>query len=39
MMKTRILSIVALLLMAATGAWAQGSGGDNWGPVQTSSAA
>ena len=39
MMKTRILSIVALLLMAATGAWAQGSGGDSWGPVQTSSAA
>ena len=39
MMKTRILSIVALLLMAVTGAWAQGSGGDNWGPVQTSSAA
>ena len=39
MMKTRILSIVALLLMAATGAWAQGSGGDDWGPVQTSSAA
>ncbi len=36
MMKTRILSIVALLLMAVTGAWAQGSGGDNWGPVQTS---
>ena len=36
MMKTRILSIVALLLMAATGAWAQGSGGDDWGPVQTS---
>ena len=39
MMKTRILSIVALLLMAATGAWAQGSGGDHWGPVQTKSAA
>ena len=36
MMKTRILSIVALLLMAVTGAWAQGSGGDDWGPVQTS---
>ena len=36
MMKTRILSIVALLLMAVTGAWAQGSGGDNWGPMQTS---
>ena len=36
MMKTRILSILALLLMAATGAWAQGSGGDDWGPVQTS---
>ena len=36
MMKTRILSIVALLLMAATGAWAQGSGGDDWGPMQTS---
>lgn len=39
MMKTRILSIVALLLMAVTGAWAQGSGGDSWGPVQTKSAA
>ena len=39
MMKTRILSILALLLMAVTGAWAQGSGGDDWGPVQTSSAA
>ena len=25
--------------MAVTGAWAQGSGGDDWGPVQTSSAA
>ena len=36
MMKTRILSILALLLMAVTGAWAQGSGGDDWGPVQTS---
>ena len=36
MMKTRILSILALLLMAVTGAWAQGSGGDNWGPMQTS---
>lgn len=36
MMKTRILSIVALLLMAVTGAWAQGSGGNDWGPVQTS---
>ena len=29
-------SILALLLMAVTGAWAQGSGGDDWGPVQTS---
>ena len=38
-MKQKITSILALLLMAATGAWAQGSGGDNWGPVQTSSAA
>ena len=36
MMKTRILSILALLLMAVTGAWAQGSGDDDWGPVQTS---
>ena len=38
-MKQKIISILALLLMAVTGAWAQGSGGDNWGPVQTSSAA
>lgn len=38
-MKQKITSILALLLMAVTGAWAQGSGGDNWGPVQTSSAA
>lgn len=35
-MKQKITSILALLLMAVTGAWAQGSGGDNWGPVQTS---
>ena len=38
-MKQKITSILALLLMAVTGAWAQGSGGDNWGPVKTSSAA
>jgi len=38
-MKQKNISILALLLMAVTGAWAQGSGGDNWGPVQTSSAA
>ena len=40
-MKQKITSILALLLMAVTGAWAQGSGGDgdDWGPVQTSSAA
>ena len=38
-MKQKITSILALLLMAVTGAWAQGSGGGNWGPVQTSSAA
>lgn len=35
-MKQKLLSILALLLMAVTGAWAQGSGGDDWGPVQTS---
>lgn len=36
-MKQKITSILALLLMAVTGAWAQGSGGgDDWGPVQTS---
>ena len=35
-MKQKNISILALLLMAVTGAWAQGSGGDNWGPVQTS---
>ena len=35
-MKQKITSILALLLMAVTGAWAQGSGGDNWGPMQTS---
>ena len=35
-MKQKLLSILALLLMTVTGAWAQGSGGDNWGPVQTS---
>ena len=36
-MKQKLLSILALLLMTATGAWAQGSGGgDDWGPVQTS---
>ena len=38
-MKQKNISILALLLMAVTGAWAQDSGGDNWGPVQTSSAA
>ena len=38
-MKKKNISILALLLMAVTGAWAQGSGGDDWGPVQTSSAA
>ena len=38
-MKQKNISILALLLMVVTGAWAQGSGGDNWGPVQTSSAA
>ena len=38
-MKQKNISILALLFMAVTGAWAQGSGGDNWGPVQTSSAA
>ena len=38
-MKQKNISILALLLMAVTGAWAQGSGGDSWGPVQTSSAA
>lgn len=38
-MKQKNISILALLLMAVTGAWAQGSGGDDWGPVQTSSAA
>ncbi|MBR1394351.1 MAG: hypothetical protein IJ559_01665 [Prevotella sp.] len=38
-MKQKNISILALLLMAVTGAWAQGSGGDHWGPVQTSSAA
>jgi len=35
-MKQKNISILALLLMAVTGAWAQGSGGDDWGPVQTS---
>ena len=35
-MKQKITSILALLLMAVTGAWAQGSGGDDWGPMQTS---
>ena len=35
-MKQKLLSILALLLMAVTGAWAQGSGGDDWGPGQTS---
>ena len=35
-MKQKLLSILALLLMAVTGAWAQGSGGDDWGPMQTS---
>lgn len=35
-MKQKNISILALLLMAVMGAWAQGSGGDNWGPVQTS---
>ena len=35
-MKQKLLSILALLLMAVTGAWAQGSGGNDWGPVQTS---
>ena len=39
MRKNKLLLLLALLMMAATGAWAQGSGGDNWGPVQTSSAA
>ena len=38
-MKQKNISILALLLMAVTGAWAQGSGGNDWGPVQTSSAA
>ena len=35
-MKQKKISILALLLMAVTGAWAQGSGGNDWGPVQTS---
>lgn len=39
MRKNKLLLLLALLMMAATGAWAQGSGGDDWGPVQTSSAA
>ncbi len=38
-MKQKNISILALLLMAVTSAWAQGSGGNDWGPVQTSSAA
>ena len=39
MRKNKLLLLLALLMTAVTGAWAQGSGGDDWGPVQTSSAA
>ena len=39
MIKKRFLSMLVLLAAVVTGAWAQGSGGDDWGPEQTKSAA